>query len=218
MFSGRLGVVLVAAIFGVVWSVLWSGANYFSGLQADRYPLYLSFERGIPFVPWMMIIYFSMDIAVVVFLFIFRNWREAVPPVGMLLIQLVIAVPFFIFLPMEVGFVGPHPQGVWGDIFAPYGYPDYSRWNHVPSLHVTYSFTMALVLGQRWGCFWMIGSTIWAALVSVSTMLVHEHHLIDVVSGLVLFLITAATVLPWLKSRMGLDSSGRSSMSRVSVQ
>jgi membrane-associated phospholipid phosphatase len=68
---------------------------------------------------------------------------------------------------------------------------------------------MAVVLGQRFGAIgWWIAIP-WAILVSITTMLIHEHHLICVVAGFILFVATAYTILPWLKSLCGLDADGR---------
>ncbi|MGB1111299.1 MAG: cyclic nucleotide-binding domain-containing protein, partial [Gammaproteobacteria bacterium] len=110
------------------------------------------------------------------------------PPMGLLLLQVVIAAPFFVLLPIENAYVDDMPTGVWGAyLFEPMGLKNVSQWNQTPSLHVTYALTVATVLGRRWGGWWWVLGFAWAIPVSITTMLVHEHHLICVVGGLLLF-------------------------------
>ena len=129
---------------------------------------------------------------------------------GTLLIQTAIAVPFFLLVPIDPGYQNEMATGVWGTYgFEMIGIKNISHWNHMPSLHVSFVFLMAVVIGQRFGAVgWVIG-IVWAILVSATTMLVHEHHLICVVAGFILFLVTALTFLPWLKSKCGLLPDGR---------
>lgn len=203
-FDGRLGVFLVAIGFFLGWGILWTGAHILSDLHTTRIPMYLSLETKIPFVHWAMPVYFSLDLSVVILPFLFRSWRGALPPMATLLVQTVIAVPFFVFLPLQVGFTGEAVNGVWGEfLFDPLGLPNYSRWNHVPSLHVAYAFTIAVVLGRNWGHAVFLLAVLWAIAVSIATVLVHEHHLIDVLGGLVLFAITVPIILPFFERTTG---------------
>lgn len=203
-FEGRLGVLLVAVGFAIGWGILWTGADILSNMRTTRYPMYLPFETQIPFVRWAMPVYFSLDLAVIVLPFLFKSWRGALPPMATLLVQTLIAVPFFIFLPMQVGFTGEAVHGVWGEyVVDPLGIPNYCRWNHVPSLHVAYAFTIAVVLGRNWGHAVLWLALLWAVAVSVSTVLVHEHHLLDVLGGLILFVVTVPIILPFFERMTG---------------
>ena len=209
-WRGRWGVLWVVLIFGVGFLVLWTGAHEISDLRTVRYPLYFEWETKIPFEKWALPIYLAHDAIVVLVALFFRNWREATPLYGTLLIQLAIAVPFFLLVPIQPGYTNEMATGVWGTYgFEMIGMKNISQWNHMPSLHVSYVFILAVVMGQRFGAIgWWLGIP-WAILMSVSTMLVHEHHLICVVAGFILFLVTACTALPWLKRKCGLGPDGR---------
>jgi hypothetical protein len=162
-------------------------------------------ETKIHFQRWAIPLYFSLDIAVILFPFIFRSWREAIAPVGTLLIQTAIAAIFFVLVPIDPGY---ETTGVWGSYFYEYfGLENLSRWNHAPSLHVSYVFTVAWIIGTRYGKTAMAISIIWATSVSISTMLVHEHHLICVVSGFALFIFTMVTVYPALQRKYNVSTS-----------
>lgn len=199
-WEGRGGVFLVFLGFTVVWFILWTGADILSSMRTTRYPLYLPIETRIPFVRWVMPVYFSLDLAVVILPFLFKSWRGALPPMATMAVQTAIAAPFFVFLPIEVGFTGEAVHGIWGEyVTDPLGVPNHFSLNHVPSLHVTFAFTIAVVAGRNWGHAVLWLGMLWACAVSVSTVLVHEHHLLDVLGGLVLFLVTVPIILPFFE-------------------
>lgn len=209
-FKGRWGVLWVVLAFLAAFSVLWTTTNEISALRAERYPLYFDWEALIPFQAWALIIYLPHDAIVPLMGVIFRTWREALPLYATLLVQTLIAIPFFLLVPIEPGYVNDMPTGVWGAlVFEPLGLKNIGQWNHMPSLHVSYVFLMAWVVGQRWGGWAWVLAMAWAVLVSITTMLVHEHHLICVVGGFLLFLATAVGVLPWFQGKCGVNLNGR---------
>jgi membrane-associated phospholipid phosphatase len=194
----------IALAFGVVFGTIWASANSLSGDQAERYPLYLGFEQSIPFVPWAMAIYFTLDVLAAIMPFLLRSRSRAIALMVLLIVQVVIAFPFFVWVPIQVGFTGEATSGVWGEFVTdPIGLPNYSQWNHLPSLHVAYSFTIAWAFRREYGarCWWWMA--LWATVVSVSVLFVHEHHVIDIVAGFALFLLTAPVLMPVLERFFG---------------
>ena len=209
-WRGRWGVLWVTLIFGAGFMLLWTGSHEISDLRGVRYPLYFDWETRIPFQKWALAIYLPHDAIVILLAVFFRNWREATPYFGTLLVQTAIAVPFFLLVPIEPGYQNEMATGVWGTYgFEMIGMKNISQWNHMPSLHVSFVFIIATVVGQRFGPVgWWIGMA-WAVLVSMTTMLVHEHHVICVVGGLILYGFTAWLVLPWFKRKCGVEPDGR---------
>lgn len=204
--NSRISVIWVALGFYLSFLFLWTLSHELSDMRVVRYPLYFEWEKGIQFRGWALPLYFSLDIAVILFPFFFRSWREAIAPVGTMLIQTAIAAIFFVLVPIEPGY---ETTGVWGPYFYEFfGVENLSRWNHAPSLHVSYVFTMAWAIGKRYGGTIMSLSMIWAIAVSISTMLVHEHHLLCVVGGFALFIFTMVTAYPALQRKFN-DSAPR---------
>lgn len=178
-----------------------------SAMREVRHQLYFDWESTIQFRWWALPLYFSLDIAVILFPFFFKSWRDAIAPVGTLLVQTAIAAIFFVLVPIDPGY---ETNGVWGPYFYEYfGLENLSRWNHAPSLHISYVFTIAWFLGFRCCKTTIAFAMLWAFAVSISTMLVHEHHLICVLSGFVLFLFTMVTVYPALRRKYNNDSTPR---------
>jgi membrane-associated phospholipid phosphatase len=193
------GLVAVAAAYGIGFLLVWGGAHWLTETQVERLPWYFHWETQVPFQAWTLPLYFSMDVLVAIAPFLFRTWRQAAPLMATFLVQLCIAAPFFILIPIEPGFVNDMHSGVWGAyLFEPLGLHNMSQFNHTPSLHVTYALTLALALKQ-WRPAWT--RWLWAVAVCVTTLLVHEHHLVCIAGGLVLYLATAWTVLPFFERR-----------------
>jgi len=192
-------VIWIALAYYVGFFFLWTVSHELSDMREIRYPLYFEWETNITFRDWALPLYFSLDIAVILFPFLFRSFREAFAPVGTLLVQTAIAAIFFVLVPIEPGY---ETTGVWGTYFYEYfGLENFSQWNHAPSLHVAYVFTIAFAIGKRYGhCIFLL-AIIWAIVVSISTMLVHEHHLICLLTGFALFVFTITTVYPWLQRK-----------------
>ncbi len=195
----KASVLWVALAYYIGFFFLWTVSHELSDMREVRYPLYFDWETQITFRGWALPLYFSLDIAVILFPFFFKSWREAFAPVGTLLIQTAVAAIFFVLVPIEPGY---ETTGVWGTYFYDYfELENLSRWNHAPSLHVAYVFTIAWITGRQYGrCMFML-LLIWAVIVSISTMLVHEHHFICVLSGFALFVFSMITVYPWLQRK-----------------
>ena len=200
--TSRLSVIWIALAYYIGFFFLWMVSHELSDMRDVRYPLYFAWESDIIFRGWAVPLYFSLDIAVVAFPFLFRSFREAFAPVGTLLVQTAVAAIFFVLVPIAPGYQNEMATGIWGTyLYEPLGLDNLSQWNHAPSLHVAYAFTLAYIAGRRYGhCVLSIG-LLWAAVVSISTMLVHEHHLICVLGGFVLFIFTMITVYPALQRK-----------------
>ena len=197
----KASTIWVAFSFSVCFFILWTASHELSALREVRYPLYFDWETTIPFQWWAVPIYFSLDIAATFFALFFRNWKEAMAPVLTVIIQTAMAAPIFVLLPIAVGYQNELHGGVWGEIlFTPLGAKNISLWNHAPSLHVAYAFTIAWVLGRKYKG-WMPICLLWAVIISISTMLVHEHHFICVIGGFLLFVATITTVYPYLQRK-----------------
>ena len=215
--AGRKGALIVALAYYVGFSIVWTVAHELSDLRAVRLPLTFEWESRIPFQPWILPLYFTLDAAVISIPLLFRSAREALPPMGLFFLQVVIAAPFFVLLPIENAYTNDMPTGVWGAyLFEPLGMKNVSQWNQTPSLHVTYSLTVATIVARRLGGGWRWVAFAWAIPVSASTMLVHEHHVVCVVGGLVLYAATVPLLGIWSRT-CGLDATGRGRESVVDV-
>ena len=169
------------------FGLLYGGADWFTRQHDYRVALHTSIDLKIPFVPWTVLFYLSMNLLLWLAPFILRTRRELQ---GIVLAQAAatsIAAPFFLLLPAAA--VYPQPDDVALGIFAMAD--KLARWmalscNFFPSLHVAFTVICASIYGAEAsgigrGLLWC-----WGACIVASTLLTHQHYLIDVVGGLVL--------------------------------
>ncbi len=172
----------VAACFGV----LYGGASVLSAYTPWRVRLDLPFESAIPFVPWMAVVYLSMDLLVGVAPFVLPEPRRLAAFAGLLVIELLVGATFFVLLPVENVFPPRVVEGGAAPVFWLADTLNLER-NYFPSLHVAFSFTAARSYPRHFG-WWC-----WAFAIAASTMLIHEHYLLDVLGGIALALLVHAT-------------------------
>jgi hypothetical protein len=99
----------------------------------------------------------------------------------------------FLLLPMAQSYPQRQAYGLGGAVFR---FADRLNldYNELPSLQVAFAVTAAIVYGRR--CGWL-GKTLfglWAVTVTLSALLMHEHHLLDLGAGAVLGWVAVATV------------------------
>ena len=142
-------------------------------------------ERSIPFMPWTIVPYWSIDVLYGISLFICANARELDMHARRLLTAQIVAVGFFILLPLHFTFVRPDSGGVAGVLFEALGKFD-KPFNQAPSLHIA----LLVILWDRfaahvagWSRFVLHA---WFVLIGVSVLTTWQHHFVDVPTGALL--------------------------------
>ncbi|MDR2625528.1 MAG: phosphatase PAP2 family protein [Zoogloeaceae bacterium] len=193
-FRARLKTFLVWGFWvGVVFFSVYPAANWLASRQTRQYVLFADWELGIPFVPQWIWAYLSMYLLFFLPLFFLR------PPAmrrlaKLLMCSTLIAGLVFLLFPAPIGFSRILPEtepyrGMFALLF------DLDRpYNTVPSLHVCYSAAIAAFLFREGNKAMRVLMVFWLSLIVCSTMLTHQHHVADVLTGL---------LLPWLVSRFG---------------
>lgn len=169
---------LATLFFTVIYGYTNFRASQLSGLAR----LYSEWETTLPLVPWMVYPYLSLNLLFGVVIFVVRDLKEIRTFCLSLCAGAVLAGIVFYFFPGELGFArasGEGHLGIFDQIYA----IDYPH-NLFPSLHVTYStlavWAMRRQVKSRAFRFFL---WTWLALISISVVLTHQHHLFDVVSG-----------------------------------
>lgn len=171
--------------FALFFLLVYGGASAVTGFYTWGVRVDLPFERHIPFVPAWAAVYVSMDVLLMLSLLVFRTWREMVPFVLALCLQTVVGAACFLVLPVEVAWPPREVSGSWASVFFLADTMNLER-NYLPSLHVAFACTAALAYGERGGSLARSLFGLWAAAIATSTLLIHEHHLADVVAGALL--------------------------------
>lgn len=170
---------LVTAWFVVVYG----GADWITAQRSLRIPVHTDWELALPFMPAWVVVYMSIYL-------VFLAAPLALPTVRQLralalaeCAVILVAGICFLLLPSQLAYPPtPSDLGVWRGLF------DFADWlnrdyNLAPSLHVGLTVICVSAYAhqstQPAKVFWWS----WAVLVAVSTVLTHQHHLFDVLTG-----------------------------------
>jgi membrane-associated phospholipid phosphatase len=90
----------------------------------------------------------------------------------------------FLLIPAQLAFLPPREQdlGIWAGVFHLADRLNLT-YDLVPSLHVALSVACIAAFASRAAVIGRILLWAWAIAIALSTLLTHQHHLIDVVAG-----------------------------------
>lgn len=179
-----------------VFYAIYPASNWLAARQARRHDFITPWDALIPLVPEFIWVYFSF------FLFILLPiWLVDADGIDALGRRQVLATVLcglvFALFPANLAFERVLPEAepyrsIFGLMFA----VDAPH-NLLPSLHIVYTVATGLALctaqwrrGRRWLCAVLV---LWGLAICASTMLVHQHHVLDVVTAVAL-----VAVLQWV--------------------
>lgn len=189
-------VTALSLAFMGIFLFFYGGASALSAYVPWRIHVDFGFEAAIPFVPAASLVYLSMDLLVGMAPFVLRDLRSLFPMFATLTAQTVIGAVCFMLLPVETNFPMRVVEGAHAAPFAAADLMNLER-NFLPSLHVGFAVTAALAYGGRCSLLGKLVLGLWAAAIAASTMLIHEHHLMDVIAGAALAYWMSRTVGRW---------------------
>jgi membrane-associated phospholipid phosphatase len=177
-----------AALAGVAFLAVYPTLNWITSLRPNRFHLYAAQELHIPFVPAFIWAYLSMYLLFLAPLFLLPAIR--MPPLGKQLIAATIASGgVFLAFPADLGFIRVIPQDpLYANIYQGIFGVDRPH-NLVPSLHVVWSSAIILACAE---IARPVGRGLlyaWLAILVVSTVFVHQHHILDVVAAVLLVFV-----------------------------
>jgi membrane-associated phospholipid phosphatase len=177
---------------GALFFTSYGWANALAAERGGALPtLAYPWEAAIPFVPWTIVPYWSIDLFYAVSLFVCLDRRELDRHALRLLTAQVVAVACFVAWPLRCSFVRQSPEGVFGALFAAlHGFDQ--PYNQAPSLHIV----LLVILWLRFGAHlrsraarWALHA--WAALIAVSVLTTYQHHFVDIPTGMLLGFLCA---------------------------
>jgi membrane-associated phospholipid phosphatase len=172
-------------VLGPLFFVSYGTANWLASLHSDVGTIVFEWERGIPFIAWTIIPYWSIDVLYVVSLYVCSNKTEFGIHARRLITAQIIAVVAFVLFPLEFSFSRPNPTGVPGFLFDALSGFD-RPFNQAPSLHIALLIILWAHYRRhlpRWA-LWPLHA--WCALVGVSVLTTYQHHFIDLPTGALL--------------------------------
>jgi len=180
--------VLWGSLVGLAFFSIYPTTNWLTGLGSRHYSLFFEEELRLPFVPEFIWLYLSMYVLFILPPFLL-NPGELKRLAKELILATCISGIAFLILPAQLGFSRSLPaEDLYRGIFQSLFSVD-QPFNLVPSLHVVYSTSISLALIARANTFVRRLLSVWLVLIVSSTVLVHQHHLLDVITGVALALL-----------------------------
>jgi membrane-associated phospholipid phosphatase len=179
---------LLGAALTLWWILVYHGADWLTARYDWRVRIHLDIELGIPFVPAAVLLYLSINLLFGMAPFVLRSRREVDGLALTLAAVIVVAGVGFLLVPAEAAFppVGTHAEREVLGALLVFAKRVALRYNMVPSLHVALGAACALAYATRAGTVGKVLLGTWTAGIAASTLLIHQHHLIDVATGLAL--------------------------------
>jgi len=182
---------VLLSFVNTLWFVLvYGGMDSLTARRNFRVPVHFPAELAIPFVPAMTLLYMSIYVLFWMAPFVLRTRREF----RTLVLTLALAIFFggigFLLFPADLAFAPPREEdlGIWAGLFH---FADTLNLTHnlLPSLHVAFAVICVAMFSPRAPIVGKVLLWTWAAMVAASTVLIHQHHLLDVATGWLVALI-----------------------------
>ena len=186
----------LAALFALLFLTGYGGSNLIAAYIPWHISPALPFESAIPFLPAWSAVYLTVPLLLAASVR-WADWRETWALFAVLTAELAAACPFFILLPVQTAYPPRLAEGFWQPWFALADHLSMAH-NHLPSLHAAFACTAALAAWRHSAARFALIAP-WAAAVVASTLLIHEHHLFDLVCGALLAAAVWHTVGPWAR-------------------
>jgi membrane-associated phospholipid phosphatase len=189
------------------WFVLvFYGCDFLTARRALRVAVHFDAELSIPLVPAMSAVYMSIYLLFLAAPFVLRTRAEFRAAVATLAVVIGIAGAGFLLVPAELAFPPATTEalGRWAGVYHLADRLNLT-YNLVPSLHVALTVACAAIFARHaagWGkaLLW-----VWASAVAASTVLTHQHHVLDAVTGSLL----AVACVRWVHDRAWFAHRGR---------
>jgi hypothetical protein len=179
------------------WFFLTYGLCNQVAARLDFVPSYYAgWERAIPFLPWLLLPYWTIDGFYAASLFMARDRAELDVLGRRLALATLISCIGFLLFPLRFAFERPEVSGFNGWLLT--RLTDFDKpFNQAPSLHISLLVVLWVhYLAHAHGKWrWLLSA--WFALIGVSVIGTWQHHMIDVYAGVIagvlcLYLVPAA--------------------------
>lgn len=185
------------ALVSLVWLIFYF---FFNRLKIDprrRRDFGLPFDKKIPFVPIFAWVYFSIAIFVLHPFLILSDARQFYWMLSCFMLNTIIFSLIHYIIPSKVermehtntGGIAGKMLRQWQKTCQPYG--------NFPSMHTGFSVPVVIANFMALGAIGGSITLVWAALIALSTLLLKQHYILDMLAALALGMLTSALMF-WL--------------------
>ncbi len=169
---------------GPFFFLTYGAANWWTGQLPVVPSMYWEWERAIPFLPWLMLPYMSIDLFYAGSLFICKDKAGLDTHAKRLLLATVISVAGFLLFPLQFAFTRPEVAGFNGwllDLLMGFDKP----FNQLPSLHISLLIILWVKYAEKLTGLWKAALHLWFGLIALAVVGTWQHHVVDVLGGAV---------------------------------
>jgi membrane-associated phospholipid phosphatase len=167
----------------VLFCVVFYGIDHLTAQREDLYHLYFQWEIAIPFVPFMYVFYISVLLLPFILPFKVSSPDQVKRWAIQMSLVIIIGGCFFLLFPATLGYSDSRASALENlEIIQMIA----GTYNLVPSLHVALSLVTMSIIWVELEASEKVIMAVWTLLMTLSTLLTHQHHILDVVSGFLL--------------------------------
>ncbi len=170
------------ALLGPFFFLSYGLANTLAGRLPYVPSIVFDWEARIPFQPWTIVPYWSIDLFYVASFFICTRRAELDMHARRLFTAQLLAVGCFLLWPLRFSLERPETAGVFGwlfDVLLGFDKP----FNQAPSLHIVLLVVLWVRFEQHLRGWWRTALHVWFALIGISVLTTWQHHFVDVPTG-----------------------------------
>jgi hypothetical protein len=149
------------------------------------------FEKNIPFLEWMIIPYMTSGLLFTLAFFFCSSQKDLILLTKRINFTTILSGLFFFLFPLKFSFIKPQIDSDFLNPFFHFLITWDSNYNQAPSLHIGYAVIFWFVINKEFkNSVLRVILQIWILLLCISTLTVFQHHLIDVITALLLSCVT----------------------------
>ncbi len=169
-------------VTSLAFIVVYNLTNYLSSLRSSVPTAAFEWELLIPLIPFMIVPYWSIDLFFAAAPFVCLSRTELRILVRRIIAAILIAGVCFTLFPLQLAFTRTEVQGPFGVMFN--ALFSFDRvFNLAPSLHISFRTILWMVYVPKLRGAPQTALKAWFILIGVSTLLCHQHQVIDIFTG-----------------------------------
>ena len=170
----------------VVFLLCYQSSHYFAQIHHIKRHVAFDFEAYIPFVAWMIVPYLSSGLVLFGAFCLSKTRAQILTLSHRIMSCTVIACVIFCLFPLKFSFIKPAiSQPFFAYLFDFLGTFD-KPYNQLPSLHIAYCVVIWQSTKNAFAGFKRLNWALILMLIGVSTLFTYQHHLLDILAGLLL--------------------------------
>jgi protein-tyrosine phosphatase len=167
---------------GLFFFASYNAANWLASQRAHVPSIVFAWEALIPYWPWSIVPYWSIDAFYAASLFVCTTRGELDTHAKRLLAAQIVSVTIFVIAPLQCTLTRPVTSGFYGtmlDALLVFDKP----YNQAPALHISLLVILWVFYARQLSGVWRGLLHVWFTLIALSVLTTYQHHFFDLPTG-----------------------------------